>query len=142
MTRDTTLPRALVAAYNATHYRVEGPPAFTLRISEACPALLLAHAFHGVICSAFVTACNPYGVRQAAEVNAARQRTLAENLRARSLAFVPGIGCDPDGHWDGEESFLVFGLAREAARRLGETLEQNAVVWCGADGVPVLELLV
>lgn len=141
MTAETSFPPGLLAAYRATQYRVEGPPAFTLRIGQRSTALLLAHAFHGLTCSACVTACNPYSVAQSAEVNATGQQRLASGLRGRSLPFVPAIGCDPDEQWPAEPGFLVFGPAREAARRLGAVLEQNAIVWCGVDGVPMLELL-
>ena len=41
----------------------------------------------------------------------------------------------------GLASLLVFGLALEAAKSLGQSLEQNAIIWCGADCVPDLILL-
>lgn len=37
---------------------------------------------------------------------------------------------------------LVLGLALEAAKSLGNAYEQNAVIWCGADAVPNLVLLI
>jgi hypothetical protein len=42
----------------------------------------------------------------------------------------------------GEPSFLAFGLALEASKTLGKAYEQNAIIWCGADAVPNLVLLI
>jgi hypothetical protein len=36
---------------------------------------------------------------------------------------------------------LILGLDLEAARTLGNRMEQNAIVWIGADAVPELVLL-
>jgi hypothetical protein len=36
---------------------------------------------------------------------------------------------------------LVFGLTLEAAKAMGRTLEQNAIVWSAADAIPRLILL-
>jgi hypothetical protein len=44
-------------------------------------------------------------------------------------------------HLSGEASYLIFGLTLEAAKALRTRLEQNAIVWTGADAVPQLILL-
>ncbi|MDT7835920.1 DUF3293 domain-containing protein [Aquabacterium sp. OR-4] len=114
---------------------------FTLRIGEPSAALAAAHARHGVDCSAYVSACNPLGRPLGERDNAERHAALGRELADRGLASLPGIGQHPTGDWPGEPSHLVFGLDCEAARRLGQRLAQNAIVWCGADAVPRLELL-
>jgi hypothetical protein len=124
-----------------TDYCVHGEPGFTLRVGRASAELLAAHKRRRTDCSAFLTACNPFSQPLDAAANAARQAALAKELSGRSLAFVPGVGQHPSNGWPGEDSFLVFGLTLEAAKALGTRLEQNGLVWSGADAVPQLILL-
>ncbi|MEZ5645021.1 MAG: DUF3293 domain-containing protein [Burkholderiaceae bacterium] len=130
-----------IQAYLESDYRVFGPAPFTLRVDQPSQELATAHRTHGVICSAFVTACNPFGQRVEAANNATRQAALAAQLRARGLDFTPGVGRHPTGNWPGEDSFLIFGLTLEDTRSLGQQLEQNAVLWSGAGATPRLILL-
>jgi len=132
---------ATLQAYRETAYRVLAPPPFALRIGQPSAELLARHRRRGVACSAFITACNPHSWPVSEEANAQRQAELAQELTRRGLAFEPGIGQHPSNDWPGEPSWLVHGLALEAARRLGGRWEQNAVVWSGADGMPQLILL-
>ena len=135
------IPAAVLQAYRAAAYRVHDDPAFALRVDERAPALAAAHARRGVERSAFVTACNPLGRELPAEDNGARHAELGRELARRGLARVEGIGESPAGDWQGEPSWLVFGLDPDGARRLGEELEQNAVLWSGDDAVPRLLVL-
>ena len=128
-------------AYLETDYCVHGEPGFTLRVGRASAELLAAHKRRRTDCSAFLTACNPFSQPLDAAANAARQAALAKELSGRSLAFLPGVGQHPSNGWPGEDSFLVFGLTLEAAKALGTRLEQNGIVWSGADAVPQLILL-
>lgn len=128
-------------AYLETDYRVHGEPGFTLGVGRASAELLAAHKRRRTDCSAFLTACNPFSQPLDTAANAARQAALAKELSGRSLAFVPGVGQHPSNGWPGEDSFLVFGLTLEAAKALGMRLEQNGLVWSGADAVPQLILL-
>ena len=73
--------------------------------------------------------------------NRIRQRELADELVRRGLAYLPGIGQHPSNNWPGEESFLVLDVNLQSAKKLGEQYEQNAIVWCGAAGLPELILL-
>lgn len=137
---ESTLPPDLIQAYRETHYRA---PALhlTLIVDQPNPDLDRAHRRHGVACSAFITACNPFSVRLTDAENADRQAGLAADLRARSLSFTDGIGQHPGNGWLGEPSFLVFGLELESAKVLCTGLEQNAFIWSGPDAVPRLILL-
>lgn len=137
----STLSPALIEAYRATHYCVTGLGGLVLHVDQPNPALVAAQRRHGVDCSAFVTACNPFSVELAEADNVARHAHLAAALQALGLAYVEGIGEHPAGGWPGEASFLVFGLDLAAARAIGTRFEQNALVWSGADGVPRLILL-
>lgn len=132
---------ALITAYRETEYRVMADRPFVLRIDEPCPELLDLYKASNVSCAAFITAYNPYSRSVSESENTERQAALAKELCRRSLTLLEGVGEHPTGDWPGEASYLVLGLSLEAAKSLGQRYEQNAIVWCGADGVPQLVLL-
>lgn len=132
---------AMLQAYSETEFRVFGACPTTLLIGRHSSDLAQIHKAHSVQCSAFITACNPFSKSFDDEANAERQASLAAELRHRSLNFVDGVGQHPSNQWPGEPSFLVLGITLEAAKILARRLEQNAIVWSGADAVPVLVLL-
>ena len=136
---DSILPQGLIQAYRETHYKTDD--GLVLLIGQPNPALAQAQREHGIDCSAFITACNPFSQSLPADQNAARQSDLATALERRGLAFVSGIGQHPSNTWEGEASFLVYGLTLADAKALGAHLQQNAIVWSAADGVPQLILL-
>ena len=110
-------------------------------IDQANSELEAAHTRHQTDCSAFITACNPFGRSLPEDENADRQRRLAAELRQNNRTFFEGIGQHPENDWGGEDSFLVFGLTLEDATTLCIQFEQNGFVWSGADAVPRLILL-
>ena len=137
-------------AYRSTLYVVDAVPVdgegsevgpVVLKIDTASPALHALHRRHGVDCSCFITACNPFSQRLDEHTNLRRQEALEAELRQRSLTFLPGAGRHPVNGWPAEPSFLVLGLALEAAKNLGCHYEQSAIVWAGADAVPRLVIL-
>ena len=130
-----------IQVYRETEYRVLGELPFTLRVGQVSAELLAAHIRHRADCSAFLTACNPFSQILDSSANAARQQALSKEFTRRRLAFVEGVGQHPSNQWPGEASFLVFGMTPEAAKTLGSRLEQNGIIWGGADGVPELILL-
>lgn len=141
MSSDSILPESLIRAYRETHYKVSGPARVILVVDQPSYALAELHRQHGVEYSAFITACNPFSAALSSAQNVRRQLDLADELRQRGLVFVDAIGQHPTNGWAGEPSFLVFGLALEAAKSLCANLEQNALVWSGVDAVPKLILL-
>lgn len=136
---DSILPPGLVQAYRETHYKTAD--GLLLLIDQPNPALAQAQRERSTDCSAFITACNPFSQLLPADQNAARHAELAAALAQRGLAFVHGIGQHPSNTWQGEASFLVYGLTLADAKALGAHLQQNAIVWSAADGVPQLILL-
>jgi hypothetical protein len=132
---------ATVLAYRETEYRVHGDEPFVLSIGEDCEALAALHRRLRVDCSAYVTAYNPHSKKLDDVANSHRHAELGRDLRRRSLAAFEGIGQHPSNRWPGEVSFLILGLTLEAAKVLGSQLEQNAIVWSGADAIPQLVLL-
>ena len=138
---ESIIDAGTVQAYLETEYRAHGDEPFTLRVGETCPALAAAHKRHRVDYSAYITACNPFSQILDDEANAERHADLGHELGQRSLASIEGIGQHPSNQWCGEASYLIFGLTLEAAKTLGTRLEQNAIIWTGADAVPQLILL-
>ena len=130
-----------VQAYRETDYKTQGDEPFALRVGETCPALAAAHRRRRVDCSAYMTACNPFSQLLDEQANAERHAALGRELGQRSLSSIDGIGQHPSNRWPGESSYLIFGLTLEAAKTLGMRLEQNAIIWTGADAVPQLILL-
>ncbi|RFO94733.1 DUF3293 domain-containing protein [Rhodoferax lacus] len=141
MQTDSTLSPETIAAYRETHFHVLSEQPFVLQIGIASDALTALQKARHVECSAFITACNPFSQALDESTNAARQAALAQELKQRGLFYLVGLGQHPSNQWPGEASFLVLGLSREAAKVLGARFEQNAVVWCGVDGVPELVML-
>lgn len=138
---DTVIDAGLIQAYRETHYQVLGTGPFTLRVDEHSAALAAAHERFQTGCNAFITACNPFSEDVGAASNEQRHVDLRLELTRRGFTYIEGVGQHPSNQWPGEPSYLVFGLALEAARTLGRALKQNAIVWSGADAIPRLILL-
>ncbi len=141
MFSESVIDPAVIQAYLETHYRVHGESPLVLQIGQVNRDLLSLYERHNVNCAAFITGWNPYSREVSETENRDRQKELATELARRSLAFLEGIGQHPSNNWPGEESLLILGLDLEAAKTLGGRYEQNAIVWCGADGVPQLIVL-
>ncbi len=126
----------LVRAYRATIYRVLGPPAFDLRVSEYSPALDAWQRGGGVTCSALLTAANPGSRRLSAQSNDERGRALRAQLQGRMVLATEHI--DPEGEWPVERGLLVAGLAPDEARNYARTWGQVAWLQMDAAAMPAL----
>lgn len=135
------IPDEVVQAYLNTEFKVRTPTPFTLKANRASPDLLALYVDADEKSAAFITACNPHGELLTPTLNAALQLQLQHELDSRKLRSVPGIGLDPSGEWDGEESFLVLGVSLSEAKDIGMRYRQNAIIWAGEDGLPQLVLL-
>lgn len=134
---------SLEAAYRSTSFEVTAAsPPFTLRVGEHSAPLAALHRLHGVATSAYLTAVNPRSVVLPADENARREAQLEQWLRAQGYVSFAGHGVDPRGEWPSEPCVLVLGIDYDAACRLGECYEQNAIVWCPTTAVPDLIMLV
>lgn len=130
-----------IKAYETTIYRVRiGPKAMTLRIGRHSPELAQLYEQHGSACAVFITAFNPFGRKQGDHANEGAHARLGKQLRADSQHVVEGVGADPTEKWK-EKSYLAFGIDVDAARELGRSFQQDAVVWIGKDAIPQLLLL-
>ena len=137
----TNSDAATVKAYLETEYCVIGKTPFVMRIGIASEPLALLYKQHRTNCAAFITACNPFSKIIGNTANIARQEQLKQELAQRSLTFLDGIGKHPSNGWPEEPSYLVMALSLEAAKKIGNKFEQNAIVWCDADAIPELILL-
>ena len=138
---DTTIANNLLESYRNTDYKVQGHDPFILKIGQPSEPLLRLYKRHQCDCAAFITACNPFSQKLDPSVNAQRHLDLKADLTSRSLIFIEGVGIGKDPDWLGEASWLIFGLALEASRVLGNKFNQNAIVWCDQDAKPQLVLL-
>lgn len=134
------ISKTLINAYYTAHYRVKGPPEFTLRIRKKSAELAALYKAHGVTTAMYITAYNPYGQKTERNTNVRNQKRLQGEFLRRSLTCMEGVGGDPSGHWVAEPSFLVLGVTRDFALEMAVEYRQNAVVWADSDAVPELIL--
>lgn len=139
---ETTLDLGIIKAYQATDFQVNAEQPFTLNIGVSSQPLDVLYKSSRVNSATFITAFNPFSQPLSEDENRLRNAKLIDEIKHRSLKFITGIGQDPERKWPGEDSILVLGLGLEAAKALGKHYEQNAIVWCDADAVPQLILLV
>jgi hypothetical protein len=130
-----------LAAFHATHYRVDDPNGlFVLRIGERSTELQRLHESHGAVSSAYLTAWNPLGEIVPFETNAQNQQALQRDLAELGVHVLPGEGRDPESGW-AEQSVLAISLSREHALALGNRYRQLAIVFANQDAIPRLVLL-
>jgi len=137
----TKLSKTLINAYNTAHYRVTGPPEFTLRIWKKSAELAKLYKVHGCESAMFITAYNPYGKKTDRNINIRNQKRLKAEFLKDKLVHFDGVGGDPSGHWVAEPSFLVMGVTEAGAREMAEKYHQNAVVWADSDAIPLVLLM-
>lgn len=138
---ESTIPAATINAYLATDYRVMAAEPFILNIGHASPELALWFKLNRTDRAAFITAWNPFGELTSDSENRAAQQELLAEIKALGLPCLDGEGRDPSGLWPAEPSFLVFGIALEAAKKLAGQFHQNGFVYAGGDATPRLILL-
>lgn len=138
---DTSIDPGTIQAYRETHYRIEGAEPITLKVGVPCPALARLHSTYNVTCSAFITPCNPFSGLLSDDENRARHMALAHDLDEGHYAYLDGVGQHPSNDWPGEKIFLILGMTLAEAKALGTRLEQNAILWNGADAIPQLIFL-
>ena len=131
-----------VKAYLATDYRL-GHTAqdIVLTIGQRSERLAALFAAKGVNCGAFLTAYNPRSTIQPAEVNDRAHAQLAAKIQELGLQAIEGSGSEEGTDWPAEKSYFALGLALEPAKAMGTHLDQDAIVWVGADAEPQLVLL-
>ena len=133
------LDAATLASYRAARYVVQaGPTELTLALDAPNPGLSDLMRTRGATSACFVTAYNPYSQERTPAQNEAANAVLREWLEGQGWPILEGAGCCGDDDWDAELSVLAFGPDAEDARAMCVKFNQNAVVFAGADAVPVL----
>lgn len=135
------LPQSILQAYVDTAYSVHTEPApIVLRVGEPNVQLQAWHQAQGVCESVFVTAVNPFGMQVADAVNDEAMAALRRFLSEQGYRWVEGLGQGDDGEWPAEPSLLVPGGDAALALRLCVLFRQNATVYIGCDGIPLIAL--
>jgi len=121
-------------AYEQTQFYVrECTPELCIRIGSHHERLDEMLDDHQCDAWSYITASNPASDLLSDEQNAGRNRKLESLLESQSFVFYRGEGIGSDPTWPAEASFLILGISREAAMRLGRQFGQNAIV-CGVRG--------
>ena len=132
---------SLLESYNSADYHVYASPSFILKISVHSPELESIYKTSHKHTAAFITAFNPFSQELSTQENKDRNHKLEELIQSLDFDYIHGEGKCGDGDWDGEKSFLIFGISEEQASEIGKEFEQNAIVWCDKDAIPQLLLL-
>lgn len=135
------LPQSTLQAYVDTAYRIHTELApIVLRVGEPSAQLHAWHHAQGVCESVFVTAVNPFGMQVADAVNDEAMAALRQFLSEQGYRWVEGLGQGDDGEWPAEPSLLVPGGDAPLALRLCVLFRQNATVYIGCNGIPLIAL--
>ena len=146
MSATTQIHPDKVRAYLATSYRI-GHTAqdIVLTIGQRSERLAALFASSDVDCGAFLTAYNPRGTQQSDAANELAHAELAAQLqglrRGLDLQAIEGSGSEEGTDWPAEKSYFAMGLDLETSKAIGTHFDQDAIVWVGADAVPLLILL-
>ena len=138
---NTQVSPALIAAYNATRYRVFADETFDLKIGQGSANLSNLYQKYGCLSALIITAWNPYSAATSKANNMAAQGRLELKLLAWPVTFIPATGQDAEMKWPGEESILALGFSLDVAKNLGVEFRQNAIVWSGQDAIPKLIMI-
>jgi hypothetical protein len=142
MSETTQIHPDKVRAYLATDYRLGHTNRdIVLTVGKHSERLAALFADSGVNCGAFLTAYNPRGTEQSKAANSKAHAKLAANLREMGPPFIEGSGSEKGRNWPSEKSYFALGLVLEPAEAIGRHFDQDAIVWVGADAVPLLVLL-
>lgn len=135
---DATERRRLKAAYLAAEYLVDDPRLrCELAVGLPCAALSEWLRQHDYNSAAFITAWNPRSAACREDANLSAQQKLRVAIDALGLPALEAVGRSPIEDYR-EPSLLVPGLRLEAAHALMRRFEQNAFLWCDAEGCPRL----
>lgn len=129
----------LVEAYCATTFAAQLPDGeIGIRIGQRHPRLDALLKERGVGTWAYITACNPGSADLPPDKNDKHSAELVRYLELKGYRFFLGEGRPYEPVWDPEASVLVIGIEHEAAIRLGQDLNQNAIVIGQYEGVAEL----
>ena len=88
---------------------------------------------------AYITPFNPRSIVLSDKENHRRLADLKQRISGFLYFEGEGVGRDPN--WKPEKSFLILGITRNAATKLGNVFEQNAMVYGRIYEIPELVIL-
>ena len=142
MSETTQIHPDKVRAYPPTDYRLGyANHDIVLTIGNHQERLAAFFADSDVSCGAFLTAYNPRATEHPMTANVKAHAELAAKLRELGLPVIEGSGSEKGSKWPAESSYFALGLALEPTKAIGRHFDQDAIVWVGADAVPLLILL-
>lgn len=132
-------PQPLLAAHRAGLHRVDADgQTLELRAGVASAALARLLRRYGVTSAAYLSTCNPYGVRVGAAANRAAHQALRDALVAADAFVFEGLTLDPAGARPAQPAWLALGIALAPARGLAQRFRQNALLFADDEAVPRL----
>ena len=142
MEDQSAIDPALLGEYRETEYRVRaGEESFVLELARPSEALARLYRDRNASSAAFMSAFNPYSQATSRDENEAANARLRTQLLERGFEVLEATGSDGSAGGWAEPSFLILGISRDEAERLGRDYRQNAIVCAAADAVPELVLL-
>ena len=138
----TTIDPEKIAAYCKTSYCLAlESGTLELVIDIRHDGLSAVFERHAVECGAFITAYNPKGTIQNADLNQFAHASLKNTVATLNLTGIDAFTQTHAGDWPTELGLFVLGIDLEQAKSLGNDFGQDALVWIGADLTPTLIFL-
>lgn len=136
----------LLDSYLLTEHRLVEPAALTLCVGRRHNGLVALMKANRLPSAAVITAWNPASRARSRRRNDAAQAELVAALDRAGHVHYRSWGHDAQGEdgadrWPAEDSRVALGPSLDEAARLGRRFGQNAVVWAGLDGLPLLVAL-
>ena len=126
---NSKLDPELIDAYKSTLFQIFlDDTIVTLKIGDTCEPLRNLFQQYLVESACYITAHNPFGRLLSKTENQTRNKELRSELGAQYQIY-EGVGIDPAGEWEGEQSIFALGVSLSEATDLAERYEQNAVVF-------------
>ena len=104
-----------------------------LKVGEVNLDCLSILRHYEAIVACYLTAYNPFSVCVGDAANIKRNCELSADLESFGYVVFSGRGCDRDGIWPPEPSFLIVGLIEEDAVSLAIKYGQNAFLCVEVD---------
>ena len=116
----------LLKAYTETTYNVFEQN-ISIKIGEENSVLNDLLLKFNCVVWAYLTACNPHSELELDEFNEKKNNQLKDDLK--QYVVFDGEAVGPDLAWKPERSFLVLGINKEEAIKLGKSYKQHAIVF-------------